>query len=418
MTTRPEEAVIVEMDPAEYQLDTGYNFISDKESPVDIVLLQYTSPHDHLNCPVCQVPFTNPYTTLCGHTFCRTCIEESLKITGMRCPLDRTELDLDNAHDVYPSPVIIKNLLDELEVRCLNVKRGCNWEGPRWEIKKHLVTDCDYTKFECLSDPECGILTERRFLDDSTGCVHKVQKCDCGTEVQIFKMLDHLENECDLKTVPCNGCNLSFTKKEMEEHESCCSKQYIKCEAAKFGCDWKGTKLLFETVHERTCQFIKLSAYLTAQDSKITKLTTVNSSLQTQVSMILDSVIQGKVNNLGHGLLYDEVNAASQALDFSNFPENDENLRMFMEVEKLKLTLANLEVSTQDINNQNFVNGLVNENLRMKEELSFVKNSMSNIRQQLHFLMMERRRSVAPIYSNYSSDDENQSSSSLSGIKL
>ena len=58
---------------------TSFNFLDTNDSP-DIRNAKYKSPTDHLNCPICQQPFINPLTTICGHTYCKECIYECFKM--------------------------------------------------------------------------------------------------------------------------------------------------------------------------------------------------------------------------------------------------------------------------------------------------------------------------------------------------
>lgn len=143
---------------------TSYNKINGNK--IDLVNLKYKSNIDHLSCPICQQPFIEPMTTTCGHTFCKSCIQECFKINNHTCPLDRTSLDENNINDLFPTPLIITNLIDELEVYCLNYKRGCNWVGCRWEINHHVVQKCGFTGIPCNGDrngEKCKLLVERRF---------------------------------------------------------------------------------------------------------------------------------------------------------------------------------------------------------------------------------------------------------------
>lgn len=141
--------------------------IEDRDSRPNIRNVKYKSPIDHLCCPICQQPFIHPLTTICGHTFCKECIIEFLKVQNQRrrrdedeevvgedgligsCPLDRTPLDSSKVNELFPTPLIISNLVDELEVFCLNMERGCDWSGRRWELEHHVMSDCGYTGVIC-----------------------------------------------------------------------------------------------------------------------------------------------------------------------------------------------------------------------------------------------------------------------------
>ncbi|KAL3098460.1 hypothetical protein niasHS_000011 [Heterodera schachtii] len=49
-----------------------------------------------LNCKICLQRFTEPYTTVCGHTFCRACIVKSLQFSS-QCPVCDSGLDAKRA---------------------------------------------------------------------------------------------------------------------------------------------------------------------------------------------------------------------------------------------------------------------------------------------------------------------------------
>lgn len=154
---------------------SSFNLLEPDDRP-DIRGITYKSLTDHLNCPICQQPFINPLTTICGHTFCKECIYECFRMAKGNnrsagstlnnsiseerkgnCPLDRTPLDAANINDLFPTPLIVTNLIDELKVYCLNKERGCEWIGTRWELEHHVTDTCGYTGVRCNGTrPEIG----------------------------------------------------------------------------------------------------------------------------------------------------------------------------------------------------------------------------------------------------------------------
>lgn len=123
---------------------------------VDVRNAKFKTVIEHLSCPICQQPFCDPITTRCGHTFCRYCIFECLKTSNEDqisnrgvCPLDRTLLNAADPNDLFPSTLLIKNMVDDLEVFCLNEERGCEWIGHRWELEHHVLVECEYTGVQC-----------------------------------------------------------------------------------------------------------------------------------------------------------------------------------------------------------------------------------------------------------------------------
>ncbi len=115
-------------------------------------------------CPICLDPFDDAVSTPCDHTFCRECIETSIKY-NRACPICRLR-SLSN-NNLKPANRIILNEVDRYIVICLmcnqtNIIRGdfqehanklcskanvscpaanirCPWTGPRDELKSHQL---------------------------------------------------------------------------------------------------------------------------------------------------------------------------------------------------------------------------------------------------------------------------------------
>ncbi|GME84448.1 unnamed protein product [Ambrosiozyma monospora] len=375
MATEATSSPRAPMQPTSTHPSKGID-ITTSESPgpdrmsklIDLRTLHYVSTPEHLNCPICQCPFINPYTTICGHTFCKACIVEALKSPmGSKCPLDRTELwwhgqptsrncdengnsfddpvvnafieafieggepdsldaqqaianyhngsvrqrravwrlfnsvdtsveepgdpvtaetvrnrllsstteedqsqedgnneefddDDESNDDIFPAPIIISNITDDLQVHCCNEGRGCDWIGPRWNIQSHVLDECGFTRFVCgkvkLDGSICRVLTQRRFLVDDLdgpkkndnnddepiegqtgnisnqmtkskqqGCPHDLFPCEkCTKMVSQVDLESHLDTECDENYIKCHGCGLDILKKGFKKHEESCTK--------------------------------------------------------------------------------------------------------------------------------------------------------------------------------------------------
>jgi len=131
---------------------------------------------DELKCSVCHHPFESPVSTdICGHTFCKKCIETWL-LEQQTCPCCRRRVLLSNFNPV--STRVVLNLLNRLHVQCIlcrqrNIERGsfkdhkkqcverivtcssadltCKWTGKSDELSQHEHT-CPYRSVRPIVD--------------------------------------------------------------------------------------------------------------------------------------------------------------------------------------------------------------------------------------------------------------------------
>ncbi|AOA61755.1 Hypothetical protein PP7435_CHR1-0718 [Komagataella phaffii CBS 7435] len=447
-----EQAGLPPSSPMEMKFSkAGFNYLSDEDSKIDLRTLIYLEPLEHLNCPICQLPFIDPYTTICGHTYCYTCLEEALKSPlGSRCPLDRTPLDIQNNDDVYPAPIIISNITDDLKVKCMNLERGCDWVGPRWQIKKHIVQECKYTQFECnctIEEPAivdqddndrqkrqddikpqyriCKEWTERRhLLENDKGeriCPHQPEPCEkCGKIISFSSKEYHLNEECKRNLKQCNGCLLDFPITNFENHERYCEKIHVKCPAKAYGCDWKGSKDLLDTIHANRCVFYKLSSYFETQEREMEGLRRENRTLSKQLSTVLDSVVQGKITNVGYTLNVEEVGAQRQNKKNDKSLLDEDYLHLVMEFERLRTDFERVRPIVADFQQQQqILTNLANNSSHYREEINAQRVAINSLRQQLQFLLVERRnlnravRGIGGISPAESSEELNRFSNKL-----
>lgn len=403
---------------------TSYNKVNNNK--IDLVNLKYKSNIDHLSCPICQQPFIEPMTTTCGHTFCKLCIQECFKINNSTCPLDRTSLDETNINDLFPTPLIITNLIDELEVFCLNYKRGCTWTGCRWEIQHHVLEKCGYTGVECNGDrngDKCKLLVERRFKrrvkekdeveqeeqeleeelheepeddseDDSdesnTSCLHLCYKCKyCDDKVTKITEKVHLTTTCQYNYKTCKLCfNDCIPEKNMDHHvKNCLTIGKLQCPARVIGCKWIGQNETNLEIHlENNCQLNSFLPYYNKMNTKINHLSTENEQLQKKINKILNLIIQGKILNLGYNDNLQDIDKLADDSDAENklIYLNFEFDRLKHEInQKILPFLSNFN------NYENLINNLVNDNHILKEDVNLQRMLIQSLRKQLQFLLFK-----------------------------
>lgn len=110
-------------------------------------LYNYSQEVDEdLTCHICLQPLVSPTDTKCGHTFCRACLTNYLRIQPM-CPIDRQPLT--SSYDCQPASLMVRRLLDKLEVECPNYSL-CHAKVARCELEAHLNNRCPGAVFPCL----------------------------------------------------------------------------------------------------------------------------------------------------------------------------------------------------------------------------------------------------------------------------
>ncbi|KAI6651493.1 TNF receptor-associated factor 6 [Oopsacas minuta] len=145
-----------------------------------------------LECPICLLAQKDPLQTPCGHRFCANCIDNALRLTGQRCPIDNKALSLTQ---LFPDNFARREVLS-LSVLCNNSKPGCVWKGELRELEDHLCV-CQFIEIKCPFS--CGsIFTRDRFSTH--------------------------QQECEKKPVPCLYCEIVFPSEQIEEHQPFCSK--------------------------------------------------------------------------------------------------------------------------------------------------------------------------------------------------
>ncbi|XP_065901589.1 TNF receptor-associated factor 4-like [Dysidea avara] len=98
---------------------------------------------DRLVCKVCHQPSRNPHLSeCCGHTFCKSCVDEVKDSYHNDCPMCRNE---------EFSTILNKQIDREvkgLTVHCTNSEDGCTWSGEVRALSAHRGT-CDYEMVQC-----------------------------------------------------------------------------------------------------------------------------------------------------------------------------------------------------------------------------------------------------------------------------
>ncbi len=269
---------------------------------IDYQGIEYTEPvDDTLLCPVCKTPFHSPITTSCGHTFCAECINRALE-TQATCPIDRQPINKNQ--DYYRIPLIVKDQLDRLRVRCPN--RGCNHECSREHLEGHCERRCDFTPIRC-PEPTCSKLVARRDATSEKGCMHTDTACEFCYKIMPFVELDaHFDDQCDGVTVQCPDCEAEVPRHRLGKHqEQDCAERHVQCEWQGAGCKVADKRRVVQAHQETGCAFEVVGRLLEqrAEDRKVID----------DLSMRLTSLEASRNRRRGHRERRDRRNEAPEA---------------------------------------------------------------------------------------------------------
>ena len=120
---------------------------------------------DDLKCSICHHPLVSPMSTdICGHTFCRQCIELWLQ-EHQTCPTCRRRVLLSNFSPV--STRVVLNLLNRISVQCVlcrktNIERG-NFSSHQKQCENRTVP-CSFADLSCSWNGKEGERTEHEHL--------------------------------------------------------------------------------------------------------------------------------------------------------------------------------------------------------------------------------------------------------------
>ncbi|KAN0066366.1 hypothetical protein ACQY0O_000460 [Thecaphora frezii] len=225
-----------------------------------------------LHCPICLGPFYDPHVSdQCSHTFCKRCIATALAgpqrsgnhdhdqgggsssddgqdpspyLKSNRCPSCRTHVRLD---DFKPTALLIRNMVDTLQVRCPNRQKGCQYTCERHLLRAHVAKDCEYEyvdedqnegrKCRCSSK-----VMRKDWKDHGLVCPKRKVSCEaCQAQVSADELEHHCKT-CSPEPATCNFCGQQSTKSMLSLHLNSCPDAPTPCPHAQYGCDWIGPR--------------------------------------------------------------------------------------------------------------------------------------------------------------------------------
>jgi len=145
-----------------------------------------------LLCPICMDVFDDPQALSdCFHTFCLSCISESVG-NKEECPECRTSATIG---DLRPN-LIVRALIDELVVMCPS---GCAWRGRLGARTGHLAI-CPVTRLKKERDQA---LRQRKAAVSQRSAAEQERKRTLARvrelEAELGRLSRHLDDQCPLQ---------------------------------------------------------------------------------------------------------------------------------------------------------------------------------------------------------------------------
>lgn len=129
---------------------------------------------EKFRCPICMGIMVNSIEeTKNHHSFGTTCLLRLFESNLVRCPVCRVSVEMDDLAVNDELEGKFKNL----QVRCINYKKKCTWQGFAGSMRKHLFT-CPFSSVDL-----------KNLLNK---CVEKMKKI-IGQEITPHLIAEHLD---------------------------------------------------------------------------------------------------------------------------------------------------------------------------------------------------------------------------------
>ena len=158
-----------------------------------------TTVNQNFICSICFNVLMDP--VLCPrnhHCFCRACITKHLE-NSQRCPTCADELTVETLAEPQR---MVKDILNELNIRCVYKSRGCQEIVQLQYIDQHEAT-CGFTPAVCTNQG-CGVTLNQRDLIHHESEVCEFRKLKCHSCGEMAKTLADMEKNMDGKLEAVN----------------------------------------------------------------------------------------------------------------------------------------------------------------------------------------------------------------------
>ena len=201
---------------------------------------------------------------------------------------------------------------------------------------------------------------------------------------------------------PCAHCKRSYTKARLKEHANECSEYVEACPGAAIGCQKLCQRGALDS-HTSECPFAAILPCLQMMDDRISRQDAALSALRHRTDLYeanfdaMQEMLEGNVTALGSARpQQDDSQTLQAALAASSPIQEGETTRLDATThhllsmqESFREELHRVTSSMNDLDARTSM-AIINENLRLREDVSRMNGAIGAIRMQLQWLMNAR----------------------------
>ncbi|MCJ1275818.1 hypothetical protein MMC21_003621 [Puttea exsequens] len=236
---------------------------------------------------------------------------------------------------------------------------------------------------------------------------------DCLEDFMEKDIAHHRRNDCAVGKAVCPDCKTQLLHRDLEEHIGQCPKAIFSCGANDYGCDFISQRTSLDE-HQKTCPLLKLVPFLKMQNDRLEAHEDALKHLRLK-NTILETSFSTLQETLSPSANIIDAPAAATASDTGPFDSTAHHLLCLHESLREEVSRVSAAVSEVDARASMMV---MNEGLRIKEDLSHTNAAIGSLRVQLHWLMsarLQNQQRVAMVRAQGSGDGLGPGTSTTAG---